>query len=263
MREELTVSLIQADLFWEEINANLAMFEEYIWNIESTDLIILPEMFTTGFSMNAPTLAEPPGGKTFKWMRQMAMQKKAALIGSYIIKEKEKYFNRLYFVYPDGSAVQYDKKHLFTLAGEHKEYTAGTDRSIIIYDDWRIHPLICYDLRFPVWSRSQKQPDTVYEYDLLLYVANWPDTRINAWDALLKARAIENIAFCVGVNRIGKDGELKNYTGHSSVYSYSGDQLAFSQNQSEILSLTLKASDLQKFRNRFSFQKDADNFTLF
>ena len=154
--KDLTISLIQADLHWEQIEANLAMFEEHIWNIPSTDVVILPEMFTTGFSMNPIKLAEPPGGKTFKWMRQIAIQRKVAIVGSYIVKEAGAYFNRLYFVFPDGSSESYNKKHLFTLAGEDKEYTAGTERVILEYKGWKIFPMICYDLRFPVWARSQR-----------------------------------------------------------------------------------------------------------
>ncbi len=260
--QELTISLIQADLHWEEIDANLAMFEEYIWSIESTDLIVLPEMFTTGFSMNPTSLAEPPGGKSFKWTRQMAMQKKAAILGSLIVKQGGSYFNRLYFVYPDGSSQQYDKKHLFTLAGEHEEYTAGDKKLIVEYKGWKICPLICYDLRFPVWARSLKRTESIYEYDLLIYVANWPDARVNAWDTLLRARAIENISFCAGVNRIGTDGYPKEYSGHSAIYSYDGTELGFSDNKPEIITSRLIPTDLQKFRDRFPFQEDADQFTI-
>lgn len=260
---DLTLSLIQADLYWEQVDANLAMFEERIWAIkEPTDLIVLPEMFTTGFSMNPEKLAEPPGGKTFKWMRQMAMQKKAAVTGSYIVKEKGYYFNRLYFVFPDGSSQQYDKKHLFTLAGEDKDYTAGEDRLIFEYKGWRILPMICYDLRFPVWARSRKQNGSTYEYDLLLYVANWPDARVNAWDTLLKARAIENLAFCAGVNRVGIDGSEKEYTGHSAIYDYLGNELEFSSEEQKTLTHTLSGQNLIKFRDRFPFQEDADLFEL-
>lgn len=260
--ENLTISLIQSDLHWEEIDANLAMFEEFIWGIDNTDLIVLPEMFTTGFSMNPDALSEPPGGKTFKWMRQMATQQNAAVTGSYIVREGGNFYNRLYFVYPDGSSQQYDKKHLFTLAGEHKSFSPGNSRLILEYKGWKIHPMICYDLRFPVWARSQKQESTAYEYDLLLYVANWPDTRVNAWDALLKARAIENLSFCAGVNRVGTDGFPKDYNGHSAIYDYAGDQLNFSENKADILTAELKADDLVKFRDRFAFQEDSDRFTL-
>lgn len=259
--EDLTVSLIQSDLYWEEVDANLAMFEEKIWGIKSkTDLIVLPEMFTTGFSMNAENVAEPKGGKTFKWMRQMAAQKKAALTGSYILKEGASYYNRLYFVYPDGSSVYYDKKHLFTLAGEHEVYTPGEERLVLEYKGWKINLMICYDLRFPVWARSQTSDEAVYEYDLLIYVANWPDGRINAWDALLKARAIENISFCAGVNRVGTDAFPKEYSGHSGVYSFGGVELAFSSQKEETLTVTLSAEELSQFRSRFPFQEDSDSF---
>lgn len=260
--QDLTVSLIQADLHWEEIDANLAMFEELIWCIDQTDLIVLPEMFTTGFSMNAEKLAEPPGGKTFKWMRQMATQRKVAITGSYMIKESGQYFNRLHFVYPDGSSQQYDKKHLFNLAAEGETFTPGQERLILEYKGWKIHPLICYDLRFPVWARSRKTHGELYEYDLLLYVANWPDTRVNAWDTLLRSRAIENLAYCVGVNRVGSDEAAKNYNGHSGAYSPKGDELVFSAGEEKILTTTLLVKEMQTYRNNFPFQADADDFSL-
>lgn len=260
--QDLTISLFQADLHWEEIDANLAMFEEMIWSVDQTDLIVLPEMFTTGFSMNAEKLAEPPGGKTFKWMRQMATQRKVAVTGSYIVKEDGNYYNRLYFVYPDGSSEQYDKKHTFNLANEGETFTAGKERLILSYKGWKIHPLICYDLRFPVWARSQKTKDSIYEYDLVLYVANWPDTRINAWDTLLKARAIENLAYAAGVNRIGADEASKNYNGHSGVYSPKGDELAFSDGKEKILTTLLSAEEMNTYRKDFPFQSDADDFSL-
>ncbi|MEO9872917.1 amidohydrolase [Ekhidna sp.] len=257
----LNVSLIQANLHWEQIDANLAMFEEKIWSIDKTDLIVLPEMFTSGFSMNPESLAEPPGGKTFRWMRQMAGQKQAAIVGSYIVKEKNSFYNRLHFVYPDGSSQHYDKKHLFNLADEGENYTAGSERLIVTYKGWRICPLICYDLRFPVWARSQKSKERPYEYDLLLYVANWPDTRVNAWDTLLAARAIENLSYTVGVNRIGVDASKKSYNGHTAAYSALGKQLAFSSAE-EIMNVELLAQELLDYREKFPFQLDADGFDL-
>lgn len=258
---DLIISLIQANLHWEERDANLAMFEEKIWNLEESDLIVLPEMFSTGFSMNSKKLAEPPGGKTFQWMRQMAKQKNAAIAGSYIIKERKDFYNRLYFVFPDGSSAQYDKKHLFALAGEDEDYTAGKEKLIVEYKGWKICPMICYDLRFPVWARSQRRENELYEYDLLLYVANWPEPRINAWDTLLKARGIENLCYSVGVNRVGKDGEDRNHPGHSGAYSFKGDELAFTAKEEE-LTMTLSKSELEEFRTKFPFQADADSFNL-
>jgi len=261
--KDLSVALIQTDLHWEQIDANLAMFEEMIWSIDSdVGLILLPEMFTTGFSMNAEKFAEPPGGRTFKWMHQMAELKGAAIAGSCIIKEQSSFYNRLYFVHPDGSATHYDKKHLFTLAGEDKVYTPGNDRKIIEFKGWRIKPLICYDLRFPVWARSERKEDRACQYDLLVYVANWPDARIKAWDALLKARAIENLSYCAGLNRTGIDGYPKEYSGHSSVYRYDGKQLAFSEEKEDILFVNLSAENQSQFRERFGFQNDSDPFTL-
>ncbi|NQZ76146.1 MAG: amidohydrolase [Ekhidna sp.] len=260
--EDLRISLIQADLHWEELEANLAMFEELIWSIEDTDLIVLPEMFTTGFSMNVEKLSEPPGGKTFKWMRQMASQRNAAIVGSYIVRDKGNFFNRLYFVFPDGSSQQYDKKHLFNLANEGEHYTAGNQRQVIGFKGWKICPLICYDLRFPVWARSTARVEDLYEYDLLLFVANWPDTRIHAWDTLLQARAIENQSYCAGVNRIGADAKGKDYTGHSALYSPLGEELLFSKGEEEVLTYSLSYKDLEKYRKAFPFQKDADSFEM-
>jgi len=258
---DLTLSLIQADLHWEQIDANLAMFEEMIWTIGKTDIIVLPEMFTTGFSMNASEMAEPHGGKTFLWIRQMAKQSRAAMVGSLIVKDQGQYFNRLYFVHPDGAAVHYDKRHLFNLAGEGEVYTSGSKRLIVTHKGWRIHPLICYDLRFPVWSRSRKTAEHLYEYDLLLYVANWPDTRVNAWDALLKARAIENQCYSAGVNRVGVDGVGKKYVGHSGVYAHTGETLKFSESEG-VLTACLSAQDLLAYREGFPFQKDGDDFEI-
>lgn len=259
---DLTVSLIQADLHWEEVDANLAMFEELIWSIDQTDLIVLPEMFTTGFTMQAEKLSEPPGGKTFKWMRQMATQKKAAVTGSYIVRDGGNYYNRLYFVHPDGTAEHYDKRHLFNLAYEGQTFTAGTERVIVEYKGWNIHPMVCYDLRFPVWARSRKSESDAFEYDLVLYVANWPDTRVRAWDTLLSARAIENQAYCAGVNRVGDDGMDKHYNGHTAAYAPKGEQLAFAADDEAVLTVTLSAEELQAYRRDFPFQQDMDDFSI-
>ncbi len=262
MIPELQIALIQSELHWEKVDANLAMFEEKIWTIKDpVDLIVLPEMFTTGFSMEPQQLGEVHKTRTFKWMQQQAAQTKAVIMGSIIAKEGPNYYNRLYAVHPNGSFQHYDKKHLFGLAGEDKDYSAGSQRVIVDVKGWKIFPLVCYDLRFPVWARSQKNADDLYEYDALIYVANWPEPRVNAWDTLLAARAIENTAYCVGVNRIGQDGVGANYVGHSAVYDYKGKPMAFSDKE-EILITTITKEDLLSFRERFPFQADADGFEL-
>jgi predicted amidohydrolase len=256
----LKVSFIQSNLHWEEVDANLGMFEEKIWSItESTDLIILPEMFSTGFTMNT-MLAEPVNGKTVRWMKQMSAQKKAVVMGSYIVREKEQIFNRCYMVRPDGSTHQYDKRHLFSLAGEDKEYTPGADRCVFEINGWRIMPQVCYDLRFPVWSRSRTSEQELYEYDLVIYIASWPKPRISAWDALLKARAIENLAFSIGVNRIGTDGTGSDYVGHSAIYDYAGLALVEPGEAESIQTVTLEKDRMESFRKRFNFQREADSF---
>ncbi|MEP0366694.1 MAG: amidohydrolase [Cyclobacteriaceae bacterium] len=260
--EDLRVTLIQSDIYWENIDANLSMFEEKIWQIEGeSDLIVLPEMFSTGFTMNPEPLAEPMNSKTFRWMKQQAAQNKATIMGSYIVNVGGQFFNRLMCVHPNGSAQHYDKKHLFGLAGEDEKYSGGKERVIVEVKGWKILPLICYDLRFPVWARSQKKGENLYEYDVVLYVANWPKPRIASWDALLAARAIENIAYSIGVNRMGVDGVNATYVGHSSVYNCLGEKLAFSDKE-EIIQAELSARQLELFRSRFPFQKDADDFEL-
>ena len=260
---DLKISLIQSDLYWENIEANLAHFEEKIWAIsEETDLIILPEMFATGFTMNAKQLSEPPHFKTFRWMVQMADQKKAVIMGSYIVKEKNNYFNRLYAVYPEGKYGKYDKKHLFTLGGEQDFFEPGVEKSIITIKGWKICPLICYDLRFPAWSRLKYQGPDLYEYDLLIYVASWPKMRINAWDTLLSARAIENQSYCVGVNRTGIDGNGLEYHGHSGVYDFLGDRQADLGTSVTTSTTVLSKEGLDLFRSTFPFQKEADSFNF-
>lgn len=263
MTENLKVTYIQTDLHWEAIGANLAMFEEKIWKIGTqTDLIVLPEMFSTGFSMNPKSLAEPMNSTTFRWMKQQAAQTGAVLMGSCIISEQGKYFNRLLAIYPDGQFQYYDKRHLFGLAGEGKDYTSGKKRLTINVKGWRIFPQICYDLRFPVWARSQSSEENLYEYDVLVYIASWPVARVHAWDVLLQARAIENLSYCIGVNRIGKDGGGFQYPGHSAVIDYLGHPYNVPGNEDEIFTQELSASNLSQFRDRFPFQKDADRMAI-
>lgn len=258
MNHLLTLTLLQSELHWHNPAANLAMFEEKIWKIDQkTDLIILPEMFTTGFSMEAATFAEPMNLTTFKWMKQMASQTGAVLTGSYIVKDQGNYYNRLLWMQPDGEYKFYDKRHLFRLAGEEKHYTAGKKKIILQWKGWRICPLICYDLRFPVWSRN-----TDSAFDLLIYVANWPIPRANAWKILLQARAIENQCFVAGVNRVGKDGKEHLYSGDTSLIDFKGEILYQKSNDEDMVTLTLQKDELDLFRGKFPFYKDADRFEI-
>ncbi|GAB3331931.1 amidohydrolase [Marivirga atlantica] len=260
--QDLKVTLVQTPLYWEDKSANLAMLEEQLFNYEEeTDLIVLPEMFNTGFSMSAEKLAEPMNLHTFKWMKQMATQKKVVVTGSYIVKEDGKYFNRLIWMQPDGNYTTYDKRHLFRMADEHHHFNMGQESPIVELKGWKIKPLICYDLRFPVWSRNTSKNDTM-AYDLLLYVANWPAARVNAWDALLKARAIENLSYCLGVNRIGDDGNGVPFNGHSGAYNFKGETICFLDQAEMIKTITLSYEDLKRGREKFPAYLDADDFNV-
>ncbi|MFY7670481.1 amidohydrolase [Tenacibaculum sp. MEBiC06402] len=254
----LNISLLQADLSWENPQENLSYFSSQIEQINNdVDLIVLPEMFTTGFSMNASELAEEMNGTTIKWMKEVATKKDSAVIGSIIISENSAFYNRLFFVFPSGEFQYYDKKHTFTLAKEHETYSAGKQKLLVEYKDWKICPLICYDLRFPVWGRN------VEDYDLLIYVASWPEKRINAWDALLKARAIENMSYTIGVNRVGKDGNDYAYVGHSIAFDCLGKALTKELNEDEgIISIQINKDYQEEIRNKLGFLKDRDTFTF-
>lgn len=258
MEKSLNVAVLQVNLAWENITKNLDVFNEKIELIPGEiDLIVLPEMFSTGFSMNAEELAEPPKGRALQWMQKIAESRDTAITGSVIVKEDGKFYNRLYFVFPDTSYKVYDKRHTFTLAGEDKTYTAGKDRLIVEYKGWRICPLICYDLRFPVWSRNNDN------YDLLIYVANWPETRIHAWDVLLQARAIENMAWCIGVNRTGEDGNAYKYNGHTGVYDCLGKSMFNDAREIEFTEVvTLDKDSLLETREKLRFLQDRDRFSL-
>lgn len=258
MKEELVVGMIQSELHWENPDANREMFSGKLSSIAAeADLIVLPEMFTTGFSMNAAELAEENEGTTLNWMQSLAVKHEIAITGSVIVKDKARFYNRLYFVFPDGSYDWYDKKHTFTLAGEHRTYTAGKEKLIVEYKGWKICPLICYDLRFPVWARNTE------DYDLLIYVANWPKKRTEAWDALLKARAIENMSYCVGVNRVGLDGNGHEYVGHSAIYDVLGDCISVANEEKEFaLNVTLSKKHIQETRKKLQFLNDRDAFNL-
>lgn len=253
--ENLRITLVQADLVWEDKAANLQRFASEIAKAElATDLIILPEMFTTGFSMNAPTLAEDMNGATVQWLREQAAATNAVISGSFIAVDAGKYYNRLVWMRPDGSYDYYDKRHLFAYAGEDKSYTAGNQRLITTLKGWKICPLICYDLRFPVWSRNTEA------YDLLIYIANFPERRSHAWKSLLVARAIENQAYTIGLNRVGSDAMDIAYSGDSCVLDYEG-QLLYSLSEVEgvhTIELVLEAQMV--FRQKFPFLKDRDVF---
>lgn len=253
---DLVVTLLQSNLVWENVGANLAIFEKKILAIEHSDIIVLPEMFTTGFSMNPAAFAEKMEGKSMQWMRKMASQSNAAICGSLIIEEDSIFYNRLIWMQPDGSYQQYDKRHLFTLAKEQDYYEAGTKKIIIDYKGWKICPLVCYDLRFPVWSRNREN------YDLLLYVANWPNKRSYHWKSLLVARAIENQCYTIGLNRVGMDGNNLEYSGDSALIDYSGTIL----NQISIIegsiTATINLEKQQHFRRKLSFLPDQDTFEI-
>lgn len=256
--QDLTVTIIQSSLHWQNSWANLAMFEEKIWKIEEkTDLIILPEMFTTGFTMNAMEHAEPMNLTSFKWMRQMAEQTGAVITGSIIIKEENHFYNRLIWMQPDGLFSFYDKRHLFRMAEEHKTYSSGEKKLITKLKGWNICPLICYDLRFPTWSRNVDQ-----EYDLLIFVANWPEARRHPWRVLLQARAIENLSYVIGVNRVKEDGKGIPYSGDSAIINFKGEHL-FECSEKEIIhTQTLSYADLKVFREKFPAHLDADEFII-
>src|SRR5690606_8740676 len=232
------------------------MFEQHMKSLNGkVDLIILPEMFTTGFTMNPTSCAETMDGKSLKWLKQLAAQLNSAISGSLVIKESERFYNRLVFVQPDGTVTHYDKRHTFTLSGEDKAYCAGNKKIIITYKGWKICPLICYDLRFPVWSRNTE------DYDLLIYVANWPDKRILAWDTLLSARSTEILAYFNEVNRLVLDCQQIDYSGHTEVYDTLGNSLNYSEKK-ETLITSLATSTLLEHANKLRVLHDRDQFTV-
>ena len=252
----LKVSIIQAPLVWENKEENFSYFLSKINSIIYSDLVVLPEMFLTGFSMNPEDNYITMDSNFISELLSVAKAKNIAITGSVIVKENNNYYNRLIFILPDGTQKKYDKKHLFTLAKEEKFYTPGSDKIIVEYKGWKICPLICYDLRFPVYSRN------VENYDLLLYVASWPDKRIYAWDSLLKARAIENMAYTIGVNHIGADGYNATYSGHSQILDYMGQYLVQPFDDEQIITVELDKSLRDKAVQKLGFLSDRDNFTI-
>ncbi len=252
----LNVALVQTSLIWENPKENRDRLSKKIASLsKKVDVIILPEMFSTGFTMTPQNIDNAEGQKTVDWMLGEAKGFGAAMVGSIPFFENGSFTNRLFFVEPNGAISQYDKRHTFTLAGEDKIYTAGNSHLIVDYKGFRINPMICYDLRFPVWSRNTQ------DYDVLIYVANWPKPRITAWDTLLKARAIENMAYCIGVNRCGHDEAGYEYSGHSAVYDCLGEQQVFSVKET-ILYATLNKVHITSTRNKLKFLEDSDRFSL-
>lgn len=254
--QNLRISLLQWDLAWEKPEQNLLMAEKLLGKMLPTDVVVLPEMFTTGFTMNAQSVAEEMSGNAVKWMQNQARTHEALIIGSLIIKEKNSFYNRAIIAYPDGNIDFYDKRHLFSYAGEDGVFSPGNRLLTIDYKEWKIKVLICYDLRFPVWSRNTD--DT----DVLIYVANWPKMRAYAWNQLLRARAIENLSYVAAVNRIGIDGKEIPYQGDTQLIDFSGKVMANLKDKEGILNVTLDRSELTAFRKRFPFLNDRDKFNI-
>lgn len=256
--QHLYITLIQSDLVWEDKVANLHHFEQLIGKITGPKhIVVLPEMFSTGFSMAPERLAETMDGSTVQWMAAMAIKYRCILTGSAMIEEEGKYYNRMLWVQPDGQIAHYDKRHLFAYGGEDEHYTPGERRLIVSVNGWRINLLICYDLRFPVWARNKNA-----DYDVLIYVANWPEARSLAWKTLLQARAIENMSYVIGVNRVGTDGKGLNYSGDSSAFGPLGELIWQESNSAATHTVTLDKDVLTDVRTRLPFLKDADNFLL-
>lgn len=263
----LTITIIQTNLHWENKTANLRMLEDKIRNLEQpTEILLLPEMFSTGFSMRPSDLAETMDGETVNWMKEMSARHKIVLGGSVIIKEEENFYNRFIWMLPNGQYGIYDKRHRFAFAGEDQFYTAGNKRTIASVKGWKINLQVCYDLRFPVWARQQLTTndtgEQLPEYDVLIYVANWPERRSHAWKTLLCARAIENQCYVIGVNRVGKDGNDIYHSGNSMVIDPLGEVLYHMADEEDIFTITLQKEQLEKVRAKFPFWKDGDEFKI-
>ncbi|MCK5782786.1 MAG: amidohydrolase [Flavobacteriales bacterium] len=257
-KDKLRLALVQTDIAWEKIDENLAALSLKLDFLKSeVDIIILPEMFATGFTLNVEKVKEKSDGKIVSWMKSIAIELESAVIGSVIVEENNKLYNRAYFVRPNGNIEFYDKKHLFSLAGEQKVFSAGKKRILIDYLGWKIMPLVCYDLRFPVWSRND------LNYDLLIYIASWPSKRRQAWISLLKARAIENMTYLAGVNRVGLDGNSFDYSGNSTMLNPLGESMSdFTENEERIEKVEISKNNLEKVRTSLGFLNDMDTFVI-
>lgn len=254
---DLRLALIQHEIFADNPEDNLSNFARLMTAAVDCDLVILPEVFTTGFCANARNYAEQVDGRAYQWMAEQAKRLNAVVTGSLVVKESDTHFNRLVWMRPDGSYVHYDKRHLFRMAGEHMRYSCGKKRVLVELHGWRVLPLVCYDLRFPVWSRNRN------DYDLALYVANWPGARELHWNRLLQARAIENLSYVVGVNRVGVDEKNQHYAGDSGVYGPAGDEILQAKNASGCFLAKLSALELKDYRDSFPAYMDADEFDLY
>lgn len=260
----MKITLVQTTLFWEEREKNLEHFGRILNECGETDLVVLPEMFTTGFTMNPELMAEENGKDTLAWMKELALKKSCVITGSVSVKENGRFFNRLFWVEPNGLVKKYDKRHLFRMGKEDEHYTAGSDRITAKIDSWNICPLVCYDLRFPVWSRNRfNKVNHTWDYDVLIYVANWPAARNYPWKQLLIARAIENQCYVVGVNRIGKDGKGITHSGDSMVINPRGEIISNTMpNQESLETVELDRNSLIEFRKIFPVGLDSDDFLL-
>jgi omega-amidase len=259
----LGFTLIQTKLHWENKEANLKMFEEKISNLNAPgQIVVLPEMFSTGFSMKPEELAENMNGPTFHWIKRIAATKKIILTGSIIVKDEGNYYNRLIWMQPNGEFGFYDKRHLFAFGEEDKFYSGGTRRLIASVNGWKVNLMVCYDLRFPVWARQQFDEEKNFEYDVLIYVANWPERRNTAWKSLLQARAIENQCYVIGVNRVGEDGNNIYHSGDSMVVDPLGEILYHKAQEEDVFSMRLDKEHLLEVRKKFQFWRDADDFQI-
>lgn len=254
MSSTLRIGLVQTQLAWEKCETNIEHIQGLIRYEEPVDLILLPEMWSTGFSMRPEVVAEQEPGPALQWMIEFAVKFGVSMAGSIAVRSEDKYYNRFYCVHPDGQYVAYDKRHLFSFGKEDQHYTAGTERILLKINNWKVLPIICYDLRFPVWCRN------TLEYDLLVVVANWPTPRIHHWDALLKARAIENQSYIAAVNRIGVDGSGLHYPGHSSIYDMNGMNLLDMKDMEGMGVMSLDRAQLHQYREHFRFLPDRDSF---
>lgn len=253
--ETLKVALVQMDIVWEDITQNLNQLDEMLWDADA-DIIVLPEMFTTGFSNASEKLAVKMNSEPVQWMHDLACRLGSLLMGSMIIEEEGRYYNRLICAFPDGELKTYDKKHLFSLVRENEHYTAGNEKLVFDFKGWKIFPLICYDLRFPVWNRNVEMAE------LMIYVANWPEKRQHHWNLLLNARAVENQCYIAGVNRIGQDGNDIPHNGMSTVYDFWGNEVFSAKDLQGVFTVELSKAKIEEHRERFGFWRDRDNFEI-